>query len=191
MASSPYALSTSCMTHIYANFTSRIIIMITISLVILDLCGLEILSKIRKNTILCCIVCIVLVLCSLIVFIDRNYYLPFLGWSVYPCGSLTEKVPTKADTQLTVQVKPNSNVIFWASEPSNPESQPISNPWDAYANYENAGVVKSDARGIATLKVRSPSTYRVGLTNRKLENHIHYRVCENSGMLGPVQTLFL
>ena len=191
MANSPYALSTNCMINIYANFTSRIIIMITILLVVLDLCGMNILSKISKHSILCCIVCIILVICSIIVFIDRNYYLTFLGWSVYPCGSLTEKVPIDADIAVVVKVKPNSNVIFWASEPSNPELQPISNPWDAYANYENAGVVKSDTQGNATLKVRSPTSYRVGLMNKELKKHIHYRVCENSGMLGPVQTTFL
>ena len=188
---SKYNLSTNCMVHIYANFISRIVIMVTILLLVLDLCGMNILFSIRKNSVLCCIFCLVLVVCSLVVFIDRNYYLPFLGWSVYPCGSLPEKVPTNADVIVTVKVKPNSNVIFWASEPSNPDSQPISNPWDAYTNYENSGVVKSNNNGLATLKVRSPSTYRVGLMNRMLQKHVHYRVCENDGMLGPVQTLFL
>jgi len=191
MSRSPYALSNTCMLNIYINFISRIMIMVIIVLVFLELLGMNIFSRLRKNILLTILLIILLLICLVVVLIDRNYYLPFLGWSVYPCGSLVEKIPTNADTVVSVTVKPNSNVIFWASEPSNPESQPISNPWDAYSNYENSGVVKSDSNGNATLSVRSPSSYRVGLMNRKLKRHIHYRVCEYSGMLGPIQTIYV
>lgn len=191
MSRSPYALSNTCMLHIYINFITRIIIMLTIVLVLLELAGMNIFARLNKNVLLRAPLILILAISLTLVFMDRNYYLPFLGWSVYPCGSLPEKIPTNADTQVIIKVKPNSNVIFWASEPSNAEQQPISNPWDAYTNYENAGVVKSDMNGKATLSVRSPSSYRVGLMNRELKKHIHYRVCEYSGMLGPVQTLYV
>ena len=39
----------------------------------------------------------------------RDTYLPFLGKTAFPCGSLAEKIPDKADTTVQVQnVKPGS-----------------------------------------------------------------------------------
>ena len=47
--------------------------------------------------------------------------------------------------------------------------------------------------GIAILKVKSPSAYRVPRTyiNKKLDPHIHYRFCKTPGMLSDVQTITL
>lgn len=129
---------------------------------------------------------------------SRDYYLPFLGPSVYPCGSLTPKVPKGATHSVTVFVKPGANVIFWAAEP--PPSPILArpgydvdkvaqNPWLAYDEYANAGVSRADARGRAVLRVRSPGQYRVPPFGRTLESHVHYRVCDSAGMLSPVQTV--
>ena len=138
------------------------------------------------------IIVITAIAASIIYYLfDRNFYLPFLGWAVYPCGSLAEKVPLNADTTVNVQVPPNVNVIYWASEPSHKEEQPISDPWDAYANYNNSGVVKADSNGNATLRVRSPSSYNVGLFNKTLKTHIHYRICKHPGMLSDIKTVFI
>jgi len=118
----------------------------------------------------------------------RDTYLPFLGKSVFPCGPLVEKAPSDADVSVTVQVQPNSNVVYWASEPN---QDIYANPWIAYDKYANSGVARSDVTGKAVLKVRSPGGYKVnkfGVFEKALKPHVHYRVCTYDGMMGPVQT---
>lgn len=133
------------------------------------------------------VVYIIIGISALVHIVSRDYYLPFLGKAAYPCGSLVEKIPQNADTGITIQVDPNVNVIYWASEPNDRIQQ---NPWIAYQEYSNAGVVKSDERGFATLKVRNPSSYKI--PNGKVNlPHIHYRVCKYAGMVGRIETVKL
>lgn len=132
------------------------------------------------------IVYIVVGLSALLHIISRDYYLTFLGKTVFPCGSMLERVPEGADIEAQVVVEPNVNVVFWAAESGD---KGLDNPWIAYQEYANAGVTKSDAAGVAILRVRSPSTYKVGMLRRQLPAHIHYRVCKHPGMLGRVETL--
>lgn len=120
----------------------------------------------------------------------RDYYLPFLGHSVYPCGSLTPKTPRDANTSVTINVEPNVNVVYWASEPN---AKIVDNPWLAYSEYENTGVARSDPSGKVTLKVRTPAAYKVprmGI-DKTLKPHIHYRTCNMTGLLSRVETIFL
>lgn len=124
---------------------------------------------------------------ALVHVLHRDYYLPFLGDAVYPCGSLLEKVPDGANTTVRIQTLPNVNVIYWAAEPS---KQIQKNPWLAYSLYANAGVARANERGEAVLRVRSPASYSVGsIVPRVLSPHIHYRVCSNGGMLSSVKTV--
>lgn len=176
---------------IYFRYASSIVMITGIFLLTAQLNGYNIASWFQKHSIICMIYCLLLVACIIQFAVDRNFYLPFLGQTVYPCGSLAEKVPANADTTVKIKVQPNANVIYWASEPSAPTKQPISNPWDAYAMYDNSGVVRADSQGNAVLRFRSPSSYRVGLMNRKLERHVHYRVCKMPGMLGEIKTVFV
>ena len=119
----------------------------------------------------------------------RDYYLPFLGNTVYPCNSLTLKTPENANVMRKVSdLRPNVNVVFWASESS--EDKVIDNPWDAYDTYSNAGVTISDSNGNATFMVRTPTPYKIP-SGFVLDNHIHYRECIGKGILGPVKTLML
>lgn len=124
---------------------------------------------------------------TLLHILSRDYYLPFLGPSAYPCGSLIEKEPANADKEVLLHTSPLSSVIYWAAE-SNTEVQ--KNPIMAYAANTNAGVTKSDARGKTIFKVRTPASYKVA-SGRELKPHIHYRVCLGQGMLGRVQTVYL
>jgi hypothetical protein len=122
---------------------------------------------------------------------SRDYFLPFLGEAVYPCGSLTPKVPHDADLEVKIKVDPNVNVIYWAAEPN---SKVVDNPWLAYSEYENTGVALSGEDGMATLKVRKPASYNVpkmGLFQKNLKPHIHYRTCNMTGMMSRVETVFL
>jgi uncharacterized membrane protein YuzA (DUF378 family) len=118
---------------------------------------------------------------------QRDSFLPFLGRTVYPCADLKEKIPNYSDSKITVKVKPNSNVVYWAAEKNNNK---IDNPWDAYEKYANSGVVKSDENGDAVLKFKFPAQYyvpRKGL----LPPHVHYRVCDKDGMMTRVETVNL
>jgi uncharacterized membrane protein YuzA (DUF378 family) len=132
---------------------------------------------------------VVVGLSALIVALDRDFYLSFLGQAVYPCGSLVSKVPAKSDTDVRVRVPPNSNVVYWASEPSKNDAV-IDNPWDAYMNYENSGVVKANDMGEAILKIRHPSSYVVPM-GKQLTKHVHYRYCFHPGMLSKVHTVYV
>ena len=188
---SPWHYSTSQKIAMYLRFGARIILMVCALCFAGHLGGYNPTSYINKNKVISFII-ILLIMASILYYVfDRNFYLPFLGWAVYPCGSLAEKVPSNADMTVTVQVPAGVNVIYWASEPSATTEQPISNPWDAYANYENSGVVRADASGNAILRFRSPSSYRVGVLNTKLNTHVHYRVCKHPGMLSDIKTVFV
>lgn len=119
--------------------------------------------------------------------LSRNYYLPFLGDAVFPCNSMVEKVPANANTEVKIETTPNVNVIYWASES---HDKVVANPWLAYEQYSNAGVTRSDVNGMATLKFREPSAYKVANGMKTLQPHVHYRVCAFPGMLSEVKTVF-
>lgn len=187
----PWSYSNNQMLFMYLRYAAKIIIMVSALLFTCQLGGYNPSKFLTQNKIISFIVILIIVASIIYNLFDRNFYLPFLGWSVYPCGSLAEKVPNKADTTVTIQVKPNVNVIYWASEPSSAENQPIDNPWDAYANYDNSGVVKADETGKAVLHVRNPSSYQVGLMNKTLKRHVHYRECRHPGMLSDIKTIMI
>lgn len=126
-------------------------------------------------------------LSALVHVFSRDYYLRFLGETVFPCGSLKEKTPMDANVRAKVYVEPGVNVVFWGAEPN---LQIVDNPWQAYSEYANAGVTKADNTGVALLAVRKPASYKVP-SGRTLKSHIHYRTCDGKGMLGPVKTVFV
>ena len=189
--SKPWSYSKSETFEMYLRFIAKIVLMLSALLFAAQLGGYNSVNYLMKNKFISFIVILSVVASLLYNMFDRNFYLPFLGWAVYPCGALAEKVPRNADTTVTVQVKPNVNVIYWASEPSSQEDQPINNPWDAYANYDNSGVVRADSTGKAVLSFRNPSTYQVGLMNKTLKQHVHYRECRHPGMLSEVKTIMI
>jgi hypothetical protein len=130
-------------------------------------------------------VLVVALISALTLVFRRNVYLPFLGETVYPCENLADKSPDGAELRITVtDVPAGSKVVYWASEPS---TSIVSNPWDAYGKYENSGVVTSDASGKAILSVRKPTGYKVP-SGRKLKPHVHYRFCQESGILSEIRT---
>jgi protocatechuate 3,4-dioxygenase beta subunit len=54
----------------------------------------------------------------------------------------------------------------------------------------NVGVVTANADGVATLHIRHPQPYRVPFKGR-LEPHIHFRICSDSGIMSRIKTVFL
>ena len=117
----------------------------------------------------------------------RDVFLPFLGDTVIPTSILTEKTPSNPSIEKTINnIPPNTKVLYWAAEPSN---EIIDNPWEAYDKYDNSGITTSNDEGIAILKVREPSSYRVPYKNKKLEPHIHYRYVKSPGMMSRIETI--
>jgi hypothetical protein len=133
-------------------------------------------------------VLVVAMLAALSLVFRRNVYLPFLGETVYPCDNLTDKSPDSAELTVTVtDIPANTKVIYWAAEPS---TGIIGNPWDAYGKYENSGVTTADASGKAVLSIRKPTGYKVP-SGRELKPHVHYRFCQESGILSEIRTASL
>ncbi len=124
---------------------------------------------------------------ALVHIVSRNFYLPFLGEAAFPCNSMVEKVPDHANVEVKIETVPNANVIYWAAESHKEVS---ANPWVAYEQFSNAGVTRSDVNGVAVLKFREPSAYKVMNGAKTLQPHVHYRVCGSPGMLSEVKTVF-
>jgi hypothetical protein len=131
-------------------------------------------------------VTVIALIAALSLVFRRNVYLPFLGETVYPCDNLADKAPNNAELTVTVtDIPAHAKVVYWASEPND---SIVSNPWDAYGKYENSGVVTADASGKAVLSVRKPTGYKVP-SGRELKPHVHYRFCQESGILSEIRTI--
>ena len=127
---------------------------------------------------------------ALYIGLSRDSYLPFLGQTVIPCSLLNERTPEKADLKVRIIAPVGKKVLYWAASPENKEKQ-TSNSWrEAYGHFENAGVAIAGEDGSALLQVQRPQSYWVP-PGRKLEPHVHYRICSDDGMMGPVKSLFI
>ena len=121
----------------------------------------------------------------------RDAFLPFLGTTVFPCSVLQDKVPESADTTVSVSVRPGAKVLYWAAEPATDGLKELQSWREAYGSMENAGIATANQDGVVILKFRHPQHYTVGIMNRTLPVHVHYRECGDNGMLSPVQTHFM
>jgi hypothetical protein len=121
---------------------------------------------------------------------NRDFYLPFLGDTVFPTGLLGDNiVPNDSDLTIEVKIKPNTKLIYWAAEPC--EGEECKTPvmaWHAYKEYKNSGIATSNNDGLATIRVRSPQHYKVPYKQSLLTPHVHYRTILNNGMLSRIHT---
>jgi len=141
-----------------------------------------------------------LTLAALYVGFRRDTYLPFLGETVIPCSLLEEKTPEHADAQVIISgMEPGAKVLYWASERNESNERNEQNEsglakikdWRrAYLKFANAGVTTTDEAGHAILRVRTPQPYTVPIKGR-IESHVHWRICHDGGMIGPVETTML
>jgi hypothetical protein len=129
---------------------------------------------------------------AIMLFFNRDTYLPFLGESLVPCAAFATRTPDNANQEVTITVKPNTKVIYWATEPHDVSGNKGLLTWDqAYQDYSNSGVAISDSTGKCILRIRgAPQSYSVPFKGT-LKPHIHFRLCEKFGMMGPVQSYFL
>jgi hypothetical protein len=135
---------------------------------------------------------------SLVAMFNRDVYLPFLGSAVMPVSliapvSVQQKPqPNSLMIQLT-KLPPNTKVVYWAAETSDPRDNSVLMWNDAYKDFANSGVVVSDVSGVATIMVRKPQAYKVtrfGIP-MTIKPHIHYRYVVGKSMLSKVYTVFL
>lgn len=133
---------------------------------------------------------LVVACCAIYVGLSRDTYLPFLGQTVLPSSLLVEKVPEKADLKVRILAPRGKKVLYWAATPENKELHKELDWKQAYGNYENAGVTIAGDDGSALLQVQRPQSYWVP-PGRKLEPHVHYRICSENGMVGPVRSLYI
>ena len=124
------------------------------------------------------------------IMFNRDTYLPFLGDTVLPCTTIPERVPPGATKEVHVPAPAGSKILYWAAEPAMEELKQIPDWQQAYNKYENAGVTTTASTGIAILKVRNPQPYKVPFKGQ-LPPHVHFRICDGTGMLGRVKTVFL
>jgi len=134
---------------------------------------------------------IVIGLAALSLVVRWDMYLPFLGETVLPGSALSQKTPQNANEQVSIKTLPNAKVVYWAAEPDPNQGKDVKEWEEAYDEFENSGVVTADGNGNAILRFRGPpQAYRVPIMGR-LEPHVHFRICESNGMMGPVQTMMI
>lgn len=145
---------------------------------------------ISKSSFLLKLVALVTFVAGLVLLLQRDTFLPFLGRMALPPTVLKDAVyppHSNSEVDLSFNVPDGTKVVYWGAKPSNTV---VPNPWDAYGDFTNAGVAIV-VGGRATLRFACPSKYQVGSFRRTLNRHIHYRICDERGMIGSVQTRFV
>jgi uncharacterized membrane protein YuzA (DUF378 family) len=185
------------------------VVVAALNLGVIGLTGVNLVGRIvGARSVTARVIYVLMGLAAIYVGFRRDTYLPFLGETVMPCGALMERVPDHADTEVVIHsLPPGRKVLYWAAEPSrisysfgqtygvNTPQEPATaglgaiNDWrKAYLDFANAGVTTVNDMGMAVLRVRSPQSYRVPI-GKTLESHVHWRLCGEGGMLGPVQSM--
>lgn len=138
------------------------------------------------------IIYITVALSAIVLIIQRDTSLPFLGRTVIPQPMTDYKPPGELKTKIIKNLPPNVKVIYWAALPSD---KIVDNPEDAYGNYSNQGVTTTDANGNAVLEVQNPASYKIPSHydpfKGTLKPHIHYRYWDTAGMASRLFTLQL
>ena len=130
--------------------------------------------------------------CLVLMVLNRDTFLPFLGENFVPEKflNLKERQPTdKVEKTIRVTVAaPNSKVLYWAADPGTA----IRPTWqEGYGKFENSGVVTSDTYGVAQIPLVCPGRYIVH-GYKVLPKHLHYRVFDaRTHMLSRVFTVVL
>ena len=117
----------------------------------------------------------------------RSSWLPFLGNTVFPSSLVPFVQPAKPDTTVSIKTMPNVKIAYWAALNKGDTTDVKS----AYGNYENSGVVMSDASGNAILPIITGTGYTIP-SGVVLPRHVHYRIVNHpsyNGMMGKIETV--
>ena len=118
---------------------------------------------------------------------ERDVFLPFLGKTVIPSSVIPLKKNKYQEHTVKVHVKPNSKVIYWAAKKLDSDNHIV---WKAYDDYSNSGVVMSNKKGVAELKLQKGSGYVVPWGNKKIPPHVHYRYEVKPGKFSRIETVY-
>ena len=122
---------------------------------------------------------------GILLSMERETWLPFLGTSVLPDSLIPLKTPEKSDTKITLKTMPNAKIVYWASLPKGETPDVIT----AYGDFSNSGVVVADSDGKAELPILTGSKYKVP-SGRIIDRHIHYRIVGLPyGLMSKVKTI--
>jgi uncharacterized membrane protein YuzA (DUF378 family) len=127
---------------------------------------------------------------ALVLIVQRDTRLPFLGMTVVPQPMTNYKPTGELVSKVVKDLPPNVKVVYWAAQSSD---KVVDNPTDAYGDYSNQGVTTTDADGVATFEVRKPTSYKIPYYYNPfvgtLESHIHYRYWTSAGMASRIYTI--
>lgn len=131
------------------------------------------------------IIYIIVAVAAILVAMERETWLPFLGTSVFPESLIPVKTPEKTDKTIKIKTKPNAKIAYWGALPKGNNPDVIT----AYGDFSNSGVVIADADGNAELPILSGSSYTVP-SGRTISRHIHYRILGLPyGMMSKIKTI--
>ena len=83
---------------------------------------------------------------ALMLFLNRDVYLPFLGETLVPCAAFATRTPDNANQEVSISIQANTKVVYWAAEPHDASGNSAIGSWDqAYQDYSNSGVAISDS----------------------------------------------
>jgi uncharacterized membrane protein YuzA (DUF378 family) len=135
---------------------------------------------------------IVVAMSALVLVVQRDSRLPFLGHTVMPQPMTDYKPSGELITKTIKNLPKNAKVIYWAAQSSD---KVVENPTEAYGDYSNQGVTTTDEKGVAIFQVRKPAAYNIPSYYNpfigKLEPHIHYRYWTSAGMASRIYTINL
>ena len=110
-------------------------------------------------------------------------------YTIYPNDRLPSlPAPVRSPPGANLQVPLNLGkkyanrfVFYWASTPSKPRQLKVAKASQAYSNYSNQGLAKTDTKGKATLLLHCPQNYKSG--GNTFLPHIHFVVSKHSQLL--------
>lgn len=129
---------------------------------------------------------------AMFMMLKRDTYLPFLGQCVMPWSLFKDtKIPHKANVSadIMIDVPNDTKVLYWGAMPEDGSNKIISHPFEAYNDYNNTGIT-TVIHGMAKMQFFCPVKYQVPW-GKTMNRHIHYRVVEGNGMMGPVKTVYV
>lgn len=134
---------------------------------------------------------LIVMISAILLMINRNTYLPFLGSSAVPYVFFQKDlVPEGATITQEIHlkdIKDGSRLIYWGANKKKNDISP--NPKEAYGDYSNAGVTEVKDNK-ATLLFHCPNAYNA--FNKTIDRHIHYRIIDkDSALLSPVYTIYV
>ena len=133
-----------------------------------------------------------MIIIALFYLFNRDFFLPFLGPAVIPIM----KIPLHNEKMINVKLRglpPNTNIIYWASGKSETE---YADPLNAYKNYSNSGIEKTDNMGNVSVNIVCPAPYYVnkfGIKRKLIPRHMHYRyeLPQYEGLYSRVYTTYI